>query len=98
MSARTSWIVAWYEIDRAYGGPEEGGWWYDCGYLVRAFRALPSREAAYAEARRANGLMQRLQRNHRSVGSVVYDGGRFEARVYQRTAPQHFPERRPVYE
>jgi len=23
--------VAIYIVDRAYGGSEEGGWWYDCG-------------------------------------------------------------------
>lgn len=22
-------IVGWYNVDRCYGGPEEGGWWYD---------------------------------------------------------------------
>lgn len=27
------WVVV-YEIDREYGGPEEGGWWYDTGRLV----------------------------------------------------------------
>ena len=26
--------VALYLVDRAYGGPEEGGWWYDYGTLV----------------------------------------------------------------
>ena len=26
--------VAVYQVDRAYGGPEEGGWYYDCGTLV----------------------------------------------------------------
>lgn len=29
-------ILAFYEIDRIYGGPEEGGWWYDSGTFVRA--------------------------------------------------------------
>jgi hypothetical protein len=28
------WCVAVYTSNRAYGGPEEGGWWYDCGGLV----------------------------------------------------------------
>ncbi len=26
--------VAVYECDRAYGGPEEGGWYYDCGDII----------------------------------------------------------------
>lgn len=25
------WYVNIYEVDRAYGGSEEGGWWYDTG-------------------------------------------------------------------
>lgn len=25
-----------YEIWQAYGGPEEGGWWYDCGSPVQS--------------------------------------------------------------
>ena len=29
--ARGFYTVAIYLIDRAYGGPEEGGWYYDCG-------------------------------------------------------------------
>lgn len=25
-----------YEVYQAYGGPEEGGWWYDCGTPVQS--------------------------------------------------------------
>jgi hypothetical protein len=25
-----------YEVWQAYGGPEEGGWWYDCGAPVQS--------------------------------------------------------------
>lgn len=32
------WCVAVYTSDRAYGGPEEGGWWYSCGELVEHHR------------------------------------------------------------
>lgn len=28
-----------YEISREYGGPEEGGWWYDVGQPVRSIKA-----------------------------------------------------------
>lgn len=28
------WTVAIYLVDRAYGGPEEGGWWYTTGERV----------------------------------------------------------------
>jgi hypothetical protein len=29
-------IVAFYEVDREYGGPEEGGWYFSSGRFVRA--------------------------------------------------------------
>lgn len=93
-----SYVVAFYEIDRVYGGPEEGGWWYDTGALVRVFRVVRSEVRAYSIARRANALLDRLQRGKRSVGSVAYEGGRYEAAVYERTAPDHYPEQRPRYE
>lgn len=91
-------IVAFYEIDRAYGGPEEGGWWYDTGCLARPLRVCPSEAAADALAVRANRLLDRLQRGHRQVGSVLYAGGRHRACVFATTAPSAFPAQRPHYE
>lgn len=43
-----------YEVSRAFGGPEEGGWWYDTGNLLLfgesgehgATFAVPNRETA----------------------------------------------------
>ena len=31
---RIIWYVNIYETNRAYGGPEEGGWYYDTGDLL----------------------------------------------------------------
>jgi hypothetical protein len=33
---RMDWYVNIYKVDRAYGGPEEGGWYYDVGELVES--------------------------------------------------------------
>ena len=79
MTDRIRHVVALYEIDRAYGGPEEGGWWYDCGELARVLRVVPSADAAYDLAARANRLMDRLQRGRRDVGSMACTGGRYAA-------------------
>lgn len=42
------WVVP-YDISRKYGGPEEGGWWYDTGTAIleeaRYFSACHMREA-----------------------------------------------------
>jgi len=67
------------------------------GGLTLARSSVYSR-CAFAVARRANALLTRLQGSKRSVGSVLYDGGRHEAHVYENTAPAHFPESRPHYE
>lgn len=91
-------IVALYKIDRAYGGPEEGGRWYDTGQLARPLRVCPNEVAADALAARANRLLDRLERGCRPFGSILYDGGRHRARVYANTAPRAFPARRTHYE
>ena len=98
MSERTRYVVALYEIDRCHGGPEEGGWWYDCGELRRVLRVAASEDAAHAAAARANRLLDRLQRCKPGVSSLAYGGGRHRACVFARTAPQWFPEARPRYE
>ena len=33
-------FLAVYNVDRNYGGPEEGGWWYDSGRLVSRVAAV----------------------------------------------------------
>ncbi len=98
MFTRTSHVVAFYEIDRAYGGPEEGGWWYDTGELQRTIAEHRDAERAYAYALRANRLLDRLQRHSRSPSSMAYSGGRHAAWVFEDTAPTHYPLTRPRYE
>ena len=34
------WIVAAYELELSYGGPEEGGWWSDSGQLIRTLKTF----------------------------------------------------------
>jgi hypothetical protein len=94
----TTFTVAFYEIDRAYGGPEEGGWWFYTGTFVRIARTFKTEAAAYAYARRANALLYVLQRGKRDVSSVLYSGGRYAAEVYDDLPPAHYPASRPYYE
>ena len=92
------YVVAFYEIDRACGGPDEGGWFYECGTLARLHLVYANDNAAWRAANRANRLLERLQRNHLAVHSAAYAGGRFQARVYERIPPEHFTETTPTYE
>lgn len=48
------WLAV-YEVDLAYGGTEEGGWWYDSGRLVACVPA--ERWMAWAECTAPDGPM-----------------------------------------
>ncbi len=53
----TTYILAFYEMDRVYGGPEEGRWWFDTGQLLRVWGTFKSEERACAVALRSNRLL-----------------------------------------
>jgi hypothetical protein len=83
-----------YLEDRAYGGPEEGGWWYDVGKAVRSTQvafdlgALSAEEQAWCDE-------ENLHRRS-DVGSVLSEG-RYAVRVEDGPAAD-FPAERPHYE
>jgi Zn-finger nucleic acid-binding protein len=93
--------VGVYLADLGYGGPQEGGWWYDRGELARIVRTYANEERAYAYSRRLNRrLASRVfgpNQGKREKSSVLSDGC-YEACVYQDHAPQHYPAQRPQYE
>jgi hypothetical protein len=91
------YVVALYEVDRAYGGPEEGGWWYDTGMIAMTLRVCASEATAIALARRVNRLLDQIQRSRRTIESVLYTGGRYRACLFERIAPEFFPAERPTY-
>jgi hypothetical protein len=95
---RAKLVVATYLVDRAYGGPEEGGWWYDCGQLVRVegtfFRATAAKE-------HSDTVQLRLDRSENlgrpDINSVCCEGV-YETHIYERYAPRYFPKHRPTYQ
>jgi len=100
--------VAVYLTQRLYGGPEEGGWWYDAGELctdpaLTGFRRhLP--DGHEDRVRRMSMEVQaHLDRDwntgdHARLISSVLSAGRFEAHVHDGWAPLAFPDERPRYE
>ena len=52
--ARTVFYISEYEVTREYGGPEEGGWWYDWRDYVRVICHSFSEDSAYALCRGMN--------------------------------------------
>ena len=93
-----AYIIAIYEIDRCWGGPEEGGWWYESGELRRIVATVANEEKAYDTCYRVQRILNCLQRNKRPVSSMAYRGGRHAAQVFRHTCPAAYPEERPHYE
>lgn len=98
---RHTWIVAVYNAELGYGGPEEGGWWFDTGELVRIVRTTAGEDRAYAYARKLNSKLRSREfgpnKGRRDKSSVLSDGF-YEAMVYRDNAPKSFPDHRPHYE
>jgi len=101
---RDFWSVAVYELYRYYGGPEEGGWWYDCGQLMRTVKVFKVEEKAHEFCRRYNrplAFRREKQRGVRYGGlpldSGNYDGGHYQAEVHKLMPPLSYPEQRPYY-
>ncbi len=101
MQTKKIYYVNLYETDRAYGGGEEGGWWYDCGEFIRAhtFMFTSRRDACD----RRDLLQERTDvigndpRGSRADLSSVTCEGRLCWNV--ESAPgQSYPDHRPHYE
>lgn len=98
--------VAIYLMDKAYGGPEEGGWWYDTEEVSRASKHLEHArlfrdermEDAYEYARTLNKRYDEEWNEGRPEISSVTSIGRYRALVNKGTVPKNYPTRRPRYE
>ncbi len=99
-----------YEVDRCYGGSEEGGWWYDAGEPVAIHPVIGfSRDQCidYAHATKdydwpppVQALWERVEaewQSHGNANSVVYRGGDFRVRLQDHPG-RSYPEYAPHYE
>lgn len=85
------WVNVYLE-DRMYGGPEEGGWWYDAGILVRS---SPYLGPSTLDAERAwCGEENACRRS--DTGSVLSEG-RYLA-LAEPGIGRNYPAVRPHYE
>ncbi len=102
------WTVAIYLVDKAYGGPEEGGWYYTCGQrcdddvygvdgtdYLGVFPTLQSALAARVALQ--DKLDAGVNVGRRDISSVLSEG-RYEAQAHNGHPPHDFPEVRPHYE
>lgn len=105
------YTVAVYLIDKAYGGPEEGGWWYECGERIDEKLDTPDNgniavPRIFTDEDEASEYTQDLQGRldvhfnaHRrsDIGSVLSEG-RYVARMCDGYPEPGFPAVRPHYE
>lgn len=80
-----------YEIERLYGGPEEGGWWYDAGTLVFTEQVVGMKEA--------ETLREDLHDDYPRTGNrySVLGGEDFDIRIEDQPG-EDFPQYQPRYE
>jgi hypothetical protein len=91
-----------YERFRVYGGPEEGGWWFDAGsYQPAKSVTFPDGTPPEEVNEFANALHERLnteanQARVPPVHSVAYRGGRYMVQTDDKPGAD-FPAVTPYY-
>lgn len=95
--------VAVFLCNRAYGGPEEGGWWYDCGEpQFSSDLPLPvfvnGKQMAYLARDEMENKIAELGLNEgrRDINSVLCEGV-YHAIICE-GPPKAYPETIPHYE
>lgn len=90
-AGRRAWVSLVGNIERAYGGPEEGGWHYDCGERLCILFADRLEQIASHEKYLREAYAEQLEQNGGYWGRVETSfGGEMPSRYY--------PEQRPHYE
>lgn len=98
--------VAVYDSCRAYGGGEEGGWYFDAGTLETTpeLVAMGKFVETTDEAKKARDEIQAILDAEWNTGSRKYDissvisGGKYLALIHEGWPPAHYPAERPRYE
>ena len=102
-----------FHVQRCYGGPEEGGWYYDAGTRCRDFDMIgdmveagfspkiypdTARSEAHAEKHRLQKWLDETANKGRPPIYSVNSSGRYEAIIHDGEEVTHFPATRPHYE
>jgi hypothetical protein len=103
------WSVAIYEQDKAFGGREEGGWYYDIGALVMEgsiYNSVGMTPAWFTSRKDAleyrDKMAEAIEKSTINVGnyepSSVLCRGWYGAELHEDEMPVHYPKVRPHYE
>jgi len=94
---RIVYVLVVYLCTRCYGGPEEGGWYFNCGDLVRIIGTYKDEDVARARRNRLQRLIKWSLNKPRTRRERAVDNGIYEARLCEDFAPVRFPTQRPEY-
>lgn len=94
----SQWWVNGYEVYRQYGGPEEGGWWYDeYEPTGEQWGPFSSRDEAFEKYDELHDTLVKERNGGRYPLHSVLSDGKFTVAVEDHM-PRRDPETRPRYE
>jgi hypothetical protein len=91
-----------YRVTREYGGPEEGGWWYDAGEVLESINMSNDEEDAENQisVNVINYYIERFKKSfEEEYDAPLYKIGGSDLKYTIGTSPgKNYPTRRPHYE
>lgn len=84
-------VVSLYECWTRYGGPEEGGWYYECGTPVKGICVFNKKQAIRAAIELQQEAEQEYGSQRDELGWATY------AICFEQGYPQPYPRERPYY-
>lgn len=97
-SKPVQYVVGLYMIDKAYGGSEDGGWWYEIGELIRPVKMFRSEKKAIEFMLKLQEYVDRfMNKGRHGTGSVLCEGW-YDIQIYENHLPKCYPVTRPYYE
>jgi hypothetical protein len=92
--------VAIYLVDKCYGGPEEGGWYYISGEPsdehCQYTKGFVNESDACTYCIELDAICRDLNKGRPSISSVISQG-KYSAEVRE-GQPKSYPTERPIYE
>jgi hypothetical protein len=98
------WFIHKFQVSQQYGGPEEGGWWYDSGNPVKERCAIlidVTEDLAYAVCRAFNENeheRQKREEDYEYTSVLSYRSQHFSYDVSTSPIAEAYPKERPHYE
>ena len=95
-------MVSIYRVERHYGGPAEGGWWYESGELIRPIlKKLSGQKLRDFRDKLQRRLDRRFNKSRGAYGDLNSALGDYEVRAiihYDGDLEHNWPKYRPTYE